>query len=489
MSGPCDLFIDGAYRSAGGAPFTSTDPVRGDVLWQGNAATADDVEQACRAARAAAPAWYLLGIQARAEILRRFAEQLRARADELAERVARETGKALWDCRGEIAATCGKIELSIRAFHERTGEHHHEEAGTHRQLLHKPHGVVAVFGPFNFPLHLPNGHIVPALLAGNTVVFKPSELAPGCALPYLECLHAAGLPPGVVNLVQGGRETGEALLDNQGIDGVFFTGSAATGRAIHARFAGDTTRILALELGGNNPLVVDAVDDADAAALVICQSAFVSAGQRCSCARRLLVIDTPANREMVARLAQVVDGIDVGDPLREPQPFTGSLIHQRAADAVLVAQQQLLDAGGKVLRACRRVDEKVPILRPGIIDVSGMALADEEVFGPLLRLAFVDDLDQAIAEANRTRYGLSAGILTGDDDHWLRFLSASRAGVVNRNLPLTGASSALPFGGIGDSGNARPGAWYAADYCAWPVASMSRPRLDASASLPPGITL
>ncbi len=485
-----EALIDGEWTNAHGQEFESRDPVRDEVLWRGRSADRDDTTAACNAARRAFGAWYRAGFAERERVVRRFAERLDARRDALARLMAAESGKALWDCRAELGAAINKVDISVRAWHQRTGTELVEDDGGTRELRHKPHGVVAVFGPFNFPVHLPNGHIVPALLAGNTVVFKPSEMTPACAALYAECWREAGAPGGVINLINGARKTGEALLDNDELDGVLFTGSAATGRAIHRRFGGDTRRILALELGGNNPLVVAGAEDPDAAAVVIVQSAYVTAGQRCTCARRLIVIDTPPNRALVDRLVEIVDGVVVGDPLGEPQPFTGSLISNVAADGVLAFQQRLLDAGATAIRPCRRIDAARPYLAPGLVDVTALdAPPDEEAFGPLLQLTWVADLDAAIRSANRTRFGLSAGILCTDVDQWQRFLVESRAGVVNRNLPLTGASSAMPFGGAGDSGNARPSAFYAADYCAWPVASMTRDRVHTPPSLPPGIIL
>lgn len=485
-----DVFLDGVWRTGRGPAFESLDPVRGDCVWRGRAASQADVDKACDAARRALGPWYRAGLETRMEIARIFATLLAQRSEDMARIMARETGKALWDCRQELDAAVNKVEISIRSLQARAGNEFQEQKGASRALHHKPHGVIAVYGPFNFPVHLPNGHIVPALLAGNTVVFKPSELAPECASRYLDCWHDAGLQGGVLNLVQGGRDTGGWLMDNRELDGLLFTGSAATGEFIHRHFAGRTGKILALELGGNNPLVLSDAEDPLAAALLIVQSAFLSAGQRCTCARRLIALDTPANRALIEGLETIMDSIRVDDPLRDPQPFMGSLINAASATRILDHQQRLLDMGATALRACRTVDTGPALLTPGLIDVSAVdATPDEEAFGPILQLRWVADLGQAIAEANRTRFGLSAGIICGQSGDWERFLVESRAGVVNRNLPLTGASSAMPFGGIGASGNLRPSAFYAADYCAYPVASLIRDQPGMPDSLPPGIEL
>ncbi|KAA3619031.1 MAG: succinylglutamate-semialdehyde dehydrogenase [Proteobacteria bacterium] len=484
------FYVHGEWRRASGALFESMDPVHERVVWRGAASDAGDVDMAIGSARDAVADWYLTGLDRRIEIARKFSRILERRVADISRCVATETGKALWDCEQELGASVGKIEISIRALQQRSGSDRTDEADSSRELRHKPHGVVAVFGPFNFPVHLPNGHIVPALLAGNTVVYKPSEMAPRSASIYVDCWREAGLPAGVLNVVNGAKETGEAIVDHPGLDGLFFTGSAQTGEAIHRRFAGKTGKILALELGGNNPLVVTRTNDIDAAALVIVQSAFATSGQRCTCARRLIVVDSDANRTLIVRLCEIMDDIVVGDPLESPQPFYGSLVSRHAADAIVAHQDRLAAMGATLLRPCRRARPWPAVLHPGLVDVSAIDdVPDEEAFGPLLQLRWVRDLESAIDEANRTRFGLSAGILCEDPAEWEQFLVASRAGIVNRNLPLTGASSAMPFGGIGASGNLRPSAYYAADYCAYPVASMARISPARPISLPPGVSL
>ncbi|MDH1158428.1 aldehyde dehydrogenase family protein, partial [Pseudomonas otitidis] len=277
-------YIAGAWQAGQGEAFDSLNPVTQESVWSGQGASAEQVEAAVAAARAAFPAWARLSLDARIAVLERFAATLKTRADELARCIGEETGKPLWESATEVTSMVNKVAISIQSYRERTGEKSGPLADATAVLRHKPHGVVAVFGPYNFPGHLPNGHIVPALLAGNAVVFKPSELTPKVAELTVQCWIEAGLPAGVLNLVQGGRETGVALAGNPGIDGLFFTGSSRTGNLLHQQFAGRPDKILALEMGGNNPLVVDEVADVDAAVYTIIQSAFISAGQRCTCA-------------------------------------------------------------------------------------------------------------------------------------------------------------------------------------------------------------
>jgi len=451
--------------------FTSIDPAAGETVWDGPAASTAEVQAAVEAARAAFPDWADRPRQDRIDAVKRYQAALKARAPQMAEAISRETGKALWETTAELGSMAGKVDLSIRAYDERTGERTAETAFGQATLRHRPHGVAAVLGPFNFPGHLPNGHIVPALLAGDTVVFKPSEETPWTGQLMAECLAEADLPHGVFNLIQGGRDTGAALLD-QPIDALMFTGSGAAGAHFRRKFAEDPHVILALELGGNNPLVVWDAADAEAVAGIVVQSAFVTTGQRCSCARRLIVPDGPQGDAIVEAVNTLVERLVFAPWNSTPEPYAGPLISVKAAEAALKALQDRIDLGARVIRASGPVGN-LPgaFVRPAIIDVTGVDVPDEEMFAPFLSVTRVASFDAAIAQANATRYGLSAGLVSDDPAHWDRFIRRIRAGVVNFNRPTTGAAGDMPFGGLGASGNHRPSAYYAADYCAYPVAS------------------
>ena len=451
--------------------FNSIDPATGETVWEGAAASAAEVQAAADRARAAFPDWADRPRQDRIDAVKRYQAVLKARAPQMAEAISRETGKALWETTAELGAMAGKVDISIRAYDERTGERTAETGFGHATLRHRPHGVAAVLGPFNFPGHLPNGHIVPALLAGDTVVFKPSEETPFIGQLMAEAFAEADLPEGVVNVVQGGRETGAALLD-AGIDALMFTGSGAAGAHFRRKFADDPHVILALELGGNNPLVVWDAADAEAVAGIVVQSAFVTTGQRCSCARRLIVPEGPQGDAIVEAVNAMVERLILAPWNSTPEPYAGPLISVKAAEAALKALQDRIDMGAKVIRASGPVGN-LPgaFVRPAIIDVTGVDVPDEEMFAPFLSVTRVASFDAAIAEANATRYGLSAGLVSDDPAHWDRFIRRIRAGVVNFNRPTTGAAGDMPFGGLGASGNHRPSAYYAADYCAYPVAS------------------
>jgi succinylglutamic semialdehyde dehydrogenase len=474
-----------------GAPFTSHDAAKLNVIWRGNAAIAAQVDSAVAAARTAFVDWSLTPYAERLSAVQRFQQQLREHQQALTLAIAQEAGKPLWEAKTEAAAMVGKIDLSATAYEERTGAvAKPAPAGSEAWLRHRPHGVVAVFGPYNFPGHLPNGHIVPALLAGNTVVFKPSELTPMVAELTIKCWLAAGLPAGVINLVQGAKETGIALANHQDIDGLFFTGSSQTGNLLHQQYAGRPDKILALEMGGNNPLVVGEVADSRAAIHEIIQSAYISAGQRCTCARRLYL---PANAQgdaLLADLSIAVSKIRVGAYDAEPQPFMGAVISPQAAQGLLKAQAELIALGAKPLVAMRLLEADSALVTPGLLDVSSVEnIPDEEYFGPLLCIDRYTDMDDAIAKANNTRFGLSAGLLDDKRDTYEYFLPRVRAGIINWNKQITGASGASPFGGVGASGNHRASAFYAADYCAYPVASVEADSLQAPASLSPGLDL
>lgn len=463
-----ELYIDGAWRAGAGELFSSHDPASGDKVWEGRAATADDVAEAMAAARLAFATWSRRPVEERVAIVRAFAKVIEKRSDEIARTISREMGKALWDARGEVQAMIGKIELSIRAQAERAGAKEEMTAFGATVLAHHAHGVLAVFGPFNFPGHLPNGHIVPALLAGNTVLFKPSEVTPGVGALMVEAWEEAGLSPGVLNLLQGARETGAALLDASGLNGVLFTGSAQTGALIHRKFAGRPDVMLALELGGNNPLIVWPPVDAKAAANLIAHSAFATSGQRCSCARRLIVPDNAEGEAILQAVADIARAIRVDRADARPEPFMGPLVNAHAADRALKFEQGLTAMGAKAIVPVKR---EGAFVHPAVIDVTGLSPPDEELFGPVLQVYRVKDFDHALDVANATRFGLAGGLISDDPALWARVKNEMRAGVLNWNRPTTGASGALPFGGPGLSGSLRPSAYYAADYVAYPVAT------------------
>ena len=457
-----------------GGTLVSTSPATGETIWSGEIG---DAAAEVAVARAAFPAWAAHSYSYRIEALRRFANVVRKKDVEFAELIARETGKPLWEARTEVNAVVNKVDISVDAYAERTPQRKMEGAlGNRTAVRHKPHGVLAVLGPYNFPAHLPNGHIVPALIAGNAIVFKPSEKTPATGAMLVRCFHEAGIPEGVVRLLVGGPEQGRALAGEAGIDGLLFTGSARAGAALHRQFADMPQKILALELGGNNPLVVWAAKDIEAAATIAVQSAYLTAGQRCTAARRLIVEDGK-HGPLLDAICRVIDRTIVDDPFADPQPFMGPVIDNAAADHVQERWLNLMMKGGTPLRRLDRPFEERPYLTPGLIDVTEVSeRPDEEIFGPVLQVIRVQDFEAAIEKANNTRYGLAASLVGGSPELYHKFWAKIRAGVINWNKPTNGAPSNAPFGGVGLSGNHRPSAFYAADYCSYPVTSTEADR-------------
>jgi succinylglutamic semialdehyde dehydrogenase len=481
-------FINGEWQPGSGALLATIDPSTGRQTWTSNESTAEDVARATTAARDSFEAWALRPLEERIAVCQRFRDLLREHAEELARTIAAEVGKPLWEARTEVTTMAAKIDISVQSYGARTGESANKVADGSAVLRHRPHGVFAVFGPYNFPGHLPNGHIVPALIAGNTLVFKPSEYAPRTAIQTVKLWEQAGLPAGVLNLVNGGRDTGIALGRDPLIDGVLFTGSSQTGAALHRQFAGQTSKMLALEMGGNNPLVVWDVADIDAAVHHTVMSAFISAGQRCTCARRLIVQDTPQGQAFIDRLVEVAAKLVPGASDAEPQPFMGPVVSAAVAASLVKAQAMMVEKGGKVLLQMRQGDPVTGFVSAGIVDVTdAVGIPDEEWFGPLLQVKRVKSFDEAIDAANATEFGLAAALLSPSEALWQRFAVRARAGIVNWNRPTTGAASSAPFGGVGKSGNHRPSAYYAADYCAYPVASIESAELEMPAKLSPGL--
>lgn len=481
-------YINGNWVIGTGEKFNVVNPADGQIIWQGNEAAEAEVQQACNAARASFAVWAQIGLESRIAVCIKFCELLKEHTEELAGLISLEVGKPLWESRTEVAAMVNKIDISVQSYKARTGEVSSKAAEGTAVLRHRPHGVFAVFGPYNFPGHLPNGHIIPALIAGNTVVFKPSEYAVQTSIKVAQLWELAGLPKGVLNVVNGGKDTGIALSKNSELDGVLFTGSYHTGVILHKQFAGQPGKLLALEMGGNNALVVWDVKDLDAAVHHTIFSAFVSAGQRCTCARRLIVPNTARGQEFLDRLVHVAASIKVGKSDAEPAPFMGPVVSHQAALRLLDAQAALVVRGGKSLLEMYQIHPDTGFVSPGIVDITGVPnIPDEEWFGPLLQVIRVNDFAAAIQAANNTSYGLAAGLLSDDVNLWRQFQMQIRAGIVNWNRPTTGAASTAPFGGIGNSGNHRPSAYYAADYCAYPVALIESNLLEMPTQLSPGL--
>lgn len=463
-------FIDGRFAAATPArgelvsldPYTGTEV--GRVPWSPTA-----VDEAVSAARAAQPAWQRQSLDARVAAVRAIAPRLAERKEELALTISREMGKPAWEARTEVAAAIGKIEVSVTDGLELTRDVTLPDGSGYG---FKPHGVLAVLGPFNFPLHLMHGHVVPALLLGNTVVLKPSEHTPFTGQIYAEILQAAGLPAGVFNLVQGAVEVGAPLAAHPDVDGVLFTGSYRAGLSIQRATLEQAGKLLALEMGGKNPALLLSDAPLDKALHDIAWGAYVTSGQRCS-GTALCLVERSLLAAVRERLSQMLPGIRVGDPREEVfmgplafaaarQEYEGALQQAKARGARLVAQSDCPEGAAlapATLHEVERFDLTDPYLR-------------EELFGPDLTLVPVDHLEHAVEIANSLPYGLATSVFTSDPDRFEWARARLEYGCINHNAPTCGASSKLPFGGVKQSGNHRPAALWSSLYCAYPVATL-----------------
>ncbi|WP_367605671.1 succinylglutamate-semialdehyde dehydrogenase [Legionella sp. W05-934-2] len=485
----CHL-IDNEWVKGQGTSFQSYNPSTGKVLWVGSNATPDEVENAFKAAKTALPLWSRESLSVRQAIVEKFADVVEKYSQSLAELISLENGKPLWEAKTEVTSVIGKIKLSIQAYEERCAQRtNHLGDDSLSCLRYKPYGVVAVLGAYNFPAHLSNGHIIPALLAGNTVILKPSELTPAVSQLIMNCWLEAGIPSGVMNCIQGDGQTGQLLL-SQPLSGVYFTGSYSTGKKIHQTFADNPSIILALEMGGNNPLIIGDVADMNAAVYQTLLSCFITSGQRCTCARRVYIPNGDFGDKFIKALIQATEAITVGDGMSEKQPFMGPVISKHHAQVSLKGQEHLQSIGGKSLLTMSLLKENSGLLSPGIIDMSkAQRHYDEEIFAPLAQIYRYDTFDEAINAANNTKYGLSAGLLSDSKAQFDYFFDNIKAGIINWNKPTTGAAGNLPFGGIGCSGNHRPSGYFAVDYCAYPIASTQASHLTLPNDLMPGIRI
>lgn len=480
--------IDGVLCPIAGEELLSTDPARpDDVIWSGTPCPSH-IDDAVAAAQQAFRGWSALSIEQRAEYLRRWRDVTAAHVEELADLIAREVGKPAAEARIEATALGGKVDLTLEESVAGRIDDWTADAGTGRtgRCRYRPHGVMAVIGPFNFPAHLPNGQFIPAMLAGNTVVFKPSELAPAVGQRLGELMQEAGLPPGVFNVVQGRADESRRLCTHADVNGILFTGSWPVGRTILEQNLDTPGRLVALELGGNNPAIVHEDADLRLAVIECVRAAFATTGQRCTCTRRILVHERIAD-PFLAALCTTASTLLVGAHDDPVPPFMGPLITQAARSRVLDSQRAIVDRGGRSLVPAVELPCDGWFLSAGIVEVDGFSLDhDEEIFGPLVQVCTVSSLEEAIDQAGRTRYGLAASIFSRDETIFDRCFAELSTGCLNWNVGTAGASSRLPFGGVGRSGNHRPAAALAIDSCAYPVASLLQPGPDIP--VPTGMT-
>ena len=465
--------------------FESINPATGQVVWAGEACSSSTVLEIVQRAKASQPTWEAAGLPYRKEIIQRFAQLVKENSEEAATIIAEENGKPIWEARTEVNSLVNKVQAVFDAYDERAKEKTKEVNGRTSVTRYRAHGIMAVLGPFNFPMSMPNSHVMPALLAGNTVIFKPSERVPKSAEYYVNLWYQAGVPTDVLLIAYGDKDVGACLIDQPEVNGVLMIGSRYAGVEIQKKLATASDKICALEMGGNSPLVIWDYEDVRLAVHIAIQSAYISSGQRCSAARRLIVNKAIAN-EYISALKSAVERIVVGKQFdTDPVPFMGPLIDHKAFERFIFDYNALLAKGAEIVVAA----DPIPALgdnfvRPALVDVTNIIADDAEIFGPLLQLKVVDSLQQAIVEANATQFGLAAGIVTTSKETYEEFYSGTKSGIINWNQPLTGATTAAPFGGAKASGNYRPAGFLSVDYCSYPCASIE----DAAPAVPPKLS-
>lgn len=474
----------------------SINPATGAPVASG-AVHLDRVSLACDAAAAALPPWRSLSMDARWEVLLRFREAIASNQDALAQAISSEMGKLLSEAHIEISALIHRFAL-VRGQIARDLSSGALPGHPNEVLSFRPHGVVGVIGPFNFPLHLCHAHVVPALLLGNTVVVKPSEVAPLAAECYAKAAVAAGIPPGVLNLVHGGGAAGAALCTDKRVRAVAFTGSWAVGRKIRAATVDRPELLVALEMGGKNTCYVAEDADLSQAAHEVAVGGYLTTGQRCTCTDRVL-IHRSVVEPFVERLAAIVSGLRFGPPDRNGS-FAGPLATRSSRERFLAARAKAVEAGGEtiatggVAEAAEESGFYVPatahLLPDGIHHVAGYT--DTELFGPDLHLEPVAGDEEAITVLEDSPYGFATSVFCASRPRFQHFLGAVETGILNWNRSTNQASPRLPFGGLKRSGNHRPAGAYAPRNLAVPVAAqlnqpgvfVRRPELASKTNAP-----
>ncbi len=482
LANPPSDYIDGQFVAIDGESVVSTDPADPqNRIWEGSPKL-EHVDTAIIAANKALPKWAATSLEDRIAALRRWQNVTRDHAEKLALLITSEMGKTLAESKFEASALAGKVDITLDDISMNRVKEYEVAVNESRKGLcrYKPHGVMAVIGPFNFPAHLPNGHFVAALLLGNTIILKPSEKTPAVGQMLAEMMHEAELPAGVFNVVQGAAEISKHLVNHEDIDGILFTGSWNVGRRIVEANLDRPGRIIALEMGGNNPAVVMNDCHLKQAVVECVRASFATTGQRCTCTRRIIV-QREISEKFIPAFCKATTTLIVGSGTSSEPVFMGPVVSETAVNDVLKFQQDLQSQGGQILVEATKIDRPGHFITPGVVQVDKFTIErDCEVFGPFVQISIVDDLDQAIEQANATRYGLAASIFTADDAAYEKFFNSAKAGCINRNTGTAGASGKLPFGGLGLSGNHRPAAAYATDYCAYPVANMVEQSTDAA---------
>ncbi len=452
-------FINGrTLESASGKSVSNLNPANtGDIIGTVELASREEARSAVEAAFNAFRDWKRMPPPARGRIVAKAARLMEDRKEELAAAITREEGKTLSEARGELTRAINVVEFCAGESRRMVGETIPSELPANFAYTFKePHGVVAAITPWNFPIAIPAWKIAPALVAGNTVVFKPATLTPMTAVLLTEIFNKAGLPPGVLNLVLGsGSEAGDEIVSHQAVKAISFTGSTETGLKLYAQVASRGVKVQA-EMGGKNPVVV--LEDCDMALAVesTAQGAFGSTGQRCTATSRAIVIDKIAD-EFVEKIVERAKSFRLG-PGDDPNTDIGPSVDESQFKTVLKYTDIGREDGAELLCGGKRAEgeglEDGWFVEPTVFDrvTTDMRIAQEEIFGPVLSVLRVKDYEEAMRVANDSEYGLSSSVFTSDVNSMYRFIEDIETGMTHVNSPTTGGEAHIPFGGIKATG-------------------------------------
>ncbi len=454
-----------------------------------------NADKAIESASKAFKTWSELDLSKRVVYLNRLAKIFDSKRDDFAKIISRETGKPLWESRAEASALSGKINITTEHSIKLVKEEKIKNAlpKVDGVIRYKAKGVMAVIGPFNFPAHLPNGHIAPALLTGNTVVFKPSDKTPFTGQLMAECYEQANFPKGVFNLVQGKAEMGKRLASHTNVDGVLFTGSYDVGLKIKQDTITHYWKTLALEMGGKNTSIVWQDAQLDKAVFESLMGGFLSAGQRCSCTSILFVHENIYD-DFLHKFYEAAKKIKIGH-WEEEDVFMGPLISNESVEKYITFQQIAVREGAECIMRGKRLEMKTPgnYVSPSIHTMknynSDSIYLTQEIFGPNVAIIKINDLNHTLACINSSHFGLVCSIFTKSKALYEKAYKTLNVGLLNWNRTTNGASSRLPFGGTKKSGNHRPSAHHAVYYCTSPMASLEDHTDYNKIVLPPGMSL
>jgi aldehyde dehydrogenase (NAD+) len=451
-------FINGEWRDSTGGRVKDVNPADvDDVIAEAPSSTAAEAAEACEAAARAFEKWRSTPAPVRGQILYKVQRRMEERRQELAEALTREEGKTIGESRGEVQRAINVVEFFAGEARRITGETIPSELPNNFcYTIKQPVGPVAVITPWNFPIAIPIWKMAPALVSGNTIVFKPASLTPLTASLIVEIFDECGLPPGVLNLVfGGGREVGDTVVKHPAILAVSFTGSNDVGVGLYGAAAARGIKCQC-EMGGKNPIVVLADADLDLAIESTVQGAFGSTGQRCTATSRAVVVESIAN-DFVDRLAARTSSLVVGNGLN-PATHVGPSVDERQLETVLSYVETGQHEGARLVRGGERIRDdgrdRGYFVSPAIFDHvdANMRIAQEEIFGPVLSLIRVPDNEAALSVANNVRFGLSASVYTNDVAAMFKFVDRLDAGILHVNSPTVGGEAHIPFGGMKATG-------------------------------------